>query len=101
MRSTTRAFCNGAEHQGACVACGALADNARQLEHARKAKKQREELFSIIRNNVFQGDKEQRAAEQRLRQRGTTAEQLQTFEQKAAQVSTPKQMSQVEHEIMP
>jgi hypothetical protein len=89
---------NGKEHAGLAEE---IADNTRQLEHARKAKAQREELFSIIRNDVFHADKEQRAAEQRLRQRGATADQLQTFDSKAAQISTPKQMAQLEHEIMP
>jgi len=78
-----------------------LAENRSALATAEKAVVQRRAIFDIIRNDVFGADKSTQAAHQRLQKRGASAEQIQSFEQKAAAVSTPNQIAAVEREIMP
>ncbi|HEX7700186.1 MAG TPA: hypothetical protein VF403_05680 [Kofleriaceae bacterium] len=80
---------------------GKLADTKRQLEHARKAAAQRKQLYDIIRNDVFEMQKHEREAVQRIKQRGANDDQIKTFEQRSERVSTPAQLAGLERELFP
>jgi hypothetical protein len=70
------------------------------LAHAQKMVKQRRELFDIIRNDVFRGEKETAAAVARLQQNGVGADALRAFKEKAARVSTPQQIEALEQQAL-
>ncbi len=71
-----------------------------ELEDARKAAAQRKQLFDIVRNDVFHMEKNAQQAVKRLRAIGKNDEQIQTFEKRAARISTPAQLAALEREIV-
>jgi hypothetical protein len=72
----------------------------RALVRAEKVVKQRRSLHDIIRNDVLHGDKTTSAAVERLKKRGASAETIRAFEDKAARVSTPQQIVELEREAI-
>jgi hypothetical protein len=77
-----------------------LQETEKELIRAEKAVKQRREIYAIIRNDVFHGDKNTHAAIERLKQRGATDDAIKAFEDKAARVSTPQQIAELERGAM-
>ena len=75
-----------------------LAQSKQDLVEIEKLAKQRRELFDIIRNDIFHADKGTAAAVGRLKQNGVGADAIRIFEEKAAQVSTPLQIQELEAE---
>lgn len=82
----------------------ALASKVKRLEQqvarAERVQRQRRDLFDIIRNDVFGADKGVRAAVARLRERRASGDAVRAFEERAARVSTPDQISALEQEAI-
>jgi hypothetical protein len=75
-----------------------IEETERAIVRAEKVAKQRRSLYDIIRNDVLHGDKNTRAAVERLKQRGASDDAIRAFEDRAARVSTPQQIMQLERE---
>ncbi len=71
-----------------------------RLATEQKTASQRRQLFDIIRNDIFKANARTRVAVSRLRARGVRGDAIQTFERKAARVSTPKQLAELEQQAM-
>jgi hypothetical protein len=75
-----------------------IAELERALVRAEKVARQRRSLYDIIRNDVLHGDKNTHAAVERLKKGGASNDALRAFEDKAARVSTPQQIAELERE---
>jgi hypothetical protein len=72
---------------------------ARALGIAQRAQRERQQMFDLMRNDVFGTDREQKAAVERLRHRGVSDDKLRAFQRDAAQVSTPEELKELEMKV--
>ncbi|HWU87036.1 MAG TPA: hypothetical protein VN253_07165 [Kofleriaceae bacterium] len=77
-----------------------IEETERAIARAEKVVEQRRALYDIIRNDVFHGDKNTHAAVERLKKRGASDDAIRAFEDKAARVSTPQQIGELERGAM-
>lgn len=70
-------------------------------EEAWRDKEAQQKQFSIMRNEVFHSDQATSSAEDRLRKKGLTEEQITSFRKQAERYSTPQQIEQLEQGFSP
>ncbi|MGE5185804.1 MAG: hypothetical protein ACM31C_27275, partial [Acidobacteriota bacterium] len=75
------------------------AESERAATEAERVAQQRDDEFSIMRNDVFHTDKAVAAAKERLRQAHAKPAEIAAFEARAAQVSTPEQVAELERQV--